>query len=99
MTIISTFIPSYKSGVTVTPTAVSATSTVGEGSKSICLTNFSNVTIYVAVGKSGISASIADYPVLAQCQVTIGKFQDDTTVAYLTPTGTASLHIMSGEGF
>ena len=99
MTILAPFMPAYTRGVTVAPGTTSAATTVGEGAKSLCLTNLGSVTCYVRAGLAGISATIADYPVLPNTQVTIEKFQDFTTVAYITASGTGSLHIIPGEGF
>jgi hypothetical protein len=99
MTVLAPFMPAFTQGITVAPGTSSATSTIGAGSKSLCLTNFGSVTCYVRAGFAGISATTADYPVLPNTQVTIEKFQDFTTVAYITASGTGSLHIMPGEGF
>lgn len=96
----TTFAPSYTKGITVAPGVTTAASTIGVGSKSLCLTNLSSsVVSYVRVGLSGISATTADYPLLPSQQVTISKNQDHDTVAYITSSGTGSLHILPGEGF
>lgn len=99
MSVDVTFNPSYTNGVTVSPGTVSAASTVGAGSKSLCITNLGAVVVYVRVGGSGIVATAADYPVLPSTQLSISKDQDATQVAYVTASGTGSLHIIPGEGF
>ena len=98
MAVLDTFAPAYGQGITVSPAAASASSTIGVGSKSLTLTNLGAEVCYVRVGKAGIVATTADYPLLAGTQVSISKFQDDTTVAYISAVGT-SLHIIPGEGW
>ena len=98
MAVLETFAPSYGKGVTVTPGVASATTTVGEGSKSLTLTNTGSNICYVRVGSSGITASTADYPVLAGTQVSISKAQDHTTLAHISADGT-TLHVIPGEGW
>lgn len=98
MAVLDTFAPSYGKGVTVTPGVASATTTVGVGSKSLTLTNVGSNICYVRVGSSGITASTADYPVLAGTQVSISKAQDHDTLAHISAAGT-TLHIIPGEGW
>lgn len=99
MAIDATFAPSYTKGATVAPGVASASTTIGAGSKSLCLTNLSSTACYVRVSSVAATATIADYPVPANAQVSISKPQDDGIVSYVTAAGTASLHIMPGEGF
>lgn len=100
MAVSSTFLPYYNSGVTVTPTTISATQAVGVGAKALVLTNLSpTVTVYVRVGLEGIVATTADFPVLPNNRICIAKDHDHTTVAFLAPAGPGSLHIIPGEGF
>lgn len=99
MTILARFAPSYTKAVTVAPGAVSASQTIGFGSKTIAFTNLSAVLTYVRVSKGPSTASVADYPILPNAQVWISKAQDDDTVSYIAPAGGGSLHIMPGEGF
>lgn len=99
MTEVTTFAPSYTKGITVAPGTVSASSTIGAGSKSLCLTNLSTTVCYVRVSSVAATATAADYPVPAGAQVSISKPQDDGIVSYVTAAGTASLHIIPGEGF
>jgi hypothetical protein len=99
MSIDVTFNPAYTKGVTVAPGTVSAASTVGVGSKSLCITNLGAVVVYVRVGGFGVVATAADYPVLPSVQLSISKDQDATHVAYVTASGTGSLHMIPGEGF
>ena len=97
MAIDTTFNPAYGRGVVVTPAASSARTALGRGSKSIVVTNSGAGLCYVATGDSSVTASDADYPVLPSQQVSLGKFQDDTHVAYISADGT-TLHIIAGEG-
>lgn len=99
MSVNATFNPAYTKGVTVAPSTVSAASAIGAGSKSLCVTNLGSFVVYVSVGTSGVVAAAADYPVLPLTQVSLSKDQDATHVAYVTASGTGSLHIIPGEGF
>jgi hypothetical protein len=100
MSVQASFNPSYTRGITVSPTTSSASSTIGLGSKAIVLTSLSgSVLVYVRIGKSGITASTADYPLLPNSQISLSKEQDDDTVAYITSSGTGSVHILPGEGY
>jgi hypothetical protein len=100
MAIQASFGPSYGTGVTVSPTTSSASSTLGLGSKSLVITNLSTtIASYVRVGTGSATATTADYVVLPSSQVSISKDQDANTVAYITASGTGSLHIMAGEGY
>ena len=98
MAAVYTFNPSYGTGVTVAPTASTANSAIRSGTQSLCFTNLGTVTVYVRTGNSSEVATAADYPILAGQQVTVTRRQDDTHVAYITASGTGSLHIMGGEG-
>jgi hypothetical protein len=97
MAINTSFNPAYGRGVVVSPAATTASSEIGVGSKSIVLTNLGDNVCYVRVGGSTVTATTADYPVLSGQQVSLGKFQDYTHVAYISADGT-SLHIIAGEG-
>lgn len=97
MAINTSFNPAYGRGVVVSPGATTASSEIGVGSKSIVLTNLGDNVCYVRSGSSAVTATTADYPVLSGQQVSLGKFQDDTHVAYISADGT-SLHIIAGEG-
>lgn len=100
MSVLNTFNPSYGRGIVVAPGAASAQSTIGVGSKTLVLTNLGVETCYIRVGRGTITASNADYPVLAGTQLSISKDQDDTVVAYISASATAtSLHILPGEGW
>jgi hypothetical protein len=99
MAVLETFNPSYGSGIIVAPGVTTASSLIGVGRKSLCLTNLSAIVCYVRSGPVGTVATTADYPVPAGAQVSITKFQDDNTVAYIAPGGTSSLHIIPGEGW
>ena len=93
------FQPSYGNGVTVAPTGTSASSTLGAGSDNIVVTNLSSsVVSYVRVGQGAQTATTADYPVLPGTQVSLSKARYENTVAYITGSGTGSLHIIAGRG-
>jgi uncharacterized cupin superfamily protein len=94
------FNPVYGSGITVTPTSTSASSTLGLGSKNLALTNLSSTIVtYIRVGDGSQTATAADYPVLPNTQVRITKDDRHTTIAYVSPAGSGSLHIIAGEGY
>lgn len=95
------FQPAYNSGVTVAPGTSTDFTTFGPNtSESVVLTNLGTTTVYVRVGSSfdTVEASVADYPVVAGSQVSLGKTLDDNVVAYISPGGTGSLHIILGRG-
>lgn len=94
------FNPAWGKGVTVTPGTTSARSSIDPlgRSDSVCLTNLSSVTCYIRTGNSTATATTADYPVPANSQVTIRKDQYDTHIAYITASGSASLHVIIGDG-
>lgn len=91
------FQPTYGQGITVSPSSTSATSELGFTNETMVFTNLGNVICYIRVGPSNITADAHDYPILPGSQVSIGKDQDDTHVAYYSP-GSGSLHIISGIG-
>jgi len=94
-----TFCPAYGTGVTVAPGAISAYSTLTGAGPSIVLTNLSDsVTAYIRTGVDSAVATTADYPVLPNTQVSLSKGRFENVVAYITASGTGSLHIMSGKG-
>lgn len=96
----SPFNPAYGSGVTVAPSASSASTTLGLNSKNLAITNLSSTIVsYVRVGEGVQTATAADYPVMPNTQVRITKADHHTTVAYIAPSGTGSLHIIAGEGY
>lgn len=100
MSVQAAFNPAYGTGVTVAPGVASASSTIGLGSKALVITNLSaSVVSYVRVGAGSTTATTADYPVLPSTQIALSKAQDQNTVAYITASGTGSIHIMAGEGY
>lgn len=99
MTVLAPFMPAYTQGITVAPTTSSASSTIGAGAKSVCFTNLGAVTCYVRISGSAVSATAADYPVLPSTQIVLEKPQDFSIIAYISASGTGSLHILPGEGF
>lgn len=97
MALFETFNPTWGSNTPVATGALSARIEKGKGSKSILATNTGTVTVYFRCGDSTVTASAADYPVLAGSQITITKFQDATHVAYFS-TVAGTVEIMEGEG-
>ncbi len=72
---------------------------VGEGN-ALCLTNDGSVTVYVAWGTNGITATTAYFPVLAGTQVLVSLPKDGsaTHVACITASGTSTLSVHKGYG-
>lgn len=99
MSVMQTFNPAYKQGVTISATTTSAATAVGFGSKSLVLTNLGSAVVYISCGLSTVTATAADYPLLPGAQVSITKFQDHTHVGTLAASGTVSVHVIPGEGF
>lgn len=99
MTVLTTFLPAFKSGKTIAATAATASTALGADTSSLTLTNLSTEAVYVAVGDSSVVAAATDYPVLGGTQVSISKDQRATHVAAICPTGASTLNIISGEGF
>lgn len=99
MAIEKTFEPRYTAGQVVTPDVASASVTLGFLSETMCLSNLGSTIVYIRVGQAGISASTADYPVFPSSQVTVSKSIDANTVAFISPGGPGSLHIIPGVGY
>lgn len=94
-----TFCPAYGTGVTVAPTTSSASSSLAGDGPSLVVTNLSSsVTAYIRTGVNAATATTADYPVLPNTQVSLSKGKYENVVAYVTDSGTGSLHIMGGKG-
>lgn len=96
------FEPNYTRGVIVTPNGTSQTVRLGFTSETLVFSNFGTTIVYVAVGNvangNSVVASPSCYPVMVNSQVSIGKDQDDDTVAFISPDGAGSLHIIQGIG-
>lgn len=97
MSIDTTFAPKQGSNEAIV-TGATASVVKGGGSKSILLTNTGTVTVHVRTGDSTVVATAADYPVLAQSQVSISKPQDHDYVATFS-AAVGAIMVMSGEGF
>lgn len=98
MAIFERFAPSYRQGVLVAATSTTASTAVGVGSKTLCISNLGTNAVYVHAGPSGVAATTADMLIMPNGQFYLTKDQDFTHVAYISPGGT-SLHILPGEGF
>ena len=96
-----TFGPAYGQAVNVASvTTTSAASAIGEGSKSLVVTNTGSTNaVYLRTGTSTAVATTADYVIMPNAQVSISKPQDHTHIAYITASSTSSLHVIPGEGF
>jgi hypothetical protein len=100
MSVNAPFNPHYGSGRAVTTGASSASIEIGEGSKSLVLTNAGANPCYVRTGDSSVTAvDIVDYLLLAGAQVSISKPQDHTHLAYLQSGASTTLHVIAGEGY
>lgn len=98
MTIKAPVSPAYGTGITVSPGAASASTTIRKGNKQLILTNLGANPCYVHAGTNGVTADASDYPVPAGAQVVITRAEGDDTLAHISPLGT-TLHVMGGEGF
>lgn len=92
------FRPMYGSGVSAAPGTTTARSSVGFNGSNVLVTNLGAVTCYVRVGNSSVVATTADYPVLPGTQIVLQKEINDSHVAYITASGSGSIHLMSGNG-
>ena len=98
MASIYAFNPNWGQAVTISGSTTSANATVGKGAKNIVVTNTGAINIYVRAGLSGVVATAADYMVTPGQQVCLTKYEDHDTVAVLTASSTASVHVIPGEG-
>lgn len=96
---IEPFAPAYGKGFTVSPGVASASTAIPAETQSLCITSRNSVECYIRVGNSTVTATTADYLVPPNGQVSISKFRDYDTIAYIAPAGGGSLHIIPGEGF
>lgn len=96
-----TFAPSYSKGISVSPTTTTAASALDSSSRSALVVSNKHASIdcYIRTGDSTVVATAADYIVLFGQQVSLTKDPDHTHVAYLSVSGTGSLHIIPGDGF
>jgi|MudIll2142460700_1097286.scaffolds.fasta_scaffold1541597_1 hypothetical protein len=81
----------------VTPGAASASVTVSVFPKSIRLVNSGANICHVRVGEGAQTATTADTPVLPNSELILHRQEGETTVAYISASGT-TLHIQTGEG-
>ena len=100
MSINAPFYPKYGSGQAVSTGAASASIEIGEGNKSLVLTNVGSNPCYIRTGDSSVAAvNLVDYLLMAGAQVSISKPQDHTHLAYLQSGASTTLHVMPGEGY
>lgn len=95
------FTPQYGKGITVLPSATSASTTVPavKGKKQFVVTNTGTEICYIRPSIGGSTATAADYPLLPNTQLTLTKDQEADTFDYVTLSGSGELHIIAGEGF
>lgn len=99
--ILQPFYPKFGSGQTFSATNVSASGTIPSGDKQIMLTNTGANTVFVRVSQSTdtAAATAADMPILINTQVVMTINENFTRLSYIAPAGTATLHVIVGEGF
>lgn len=98
MAVEASFQPRYGSGQTVTPAAAAASIDIDASAKTVCLTNTGANICYIRIGRGSISATTADYPVVAGQQVAVSKGDGDNVLSHISAVGT-TLHVITGEGF
>jgi hypothetical protein len=91
------FKPNYTTGQTVTPAAAAASVAINSADKQVCLTNTGLNDCYVRIHTDAMSATTADFLVLAGAQVIITKAVGDDVLSHISASGT-TLHIITGEG-
>lgn len=92
------FNPAYGSGQNLTATASSQSVTLPAGTKSIRITNTGATnSAYVRIGKGAQTATTADLLVMQNTIEVFTKDMDDTTLAYISASGT-TLNFILGEG-
>lgn len=99
MAVEARFAPKYQGAIIPTATTTSASSVIGKGSKTLCLTNLGTEACYVRVSFGPATATSADFVIPGNTQHYISKDQDADTISYVAGNATTSLHIMPGEGF
>ena len=93
------FKPAYGQGFSGTPNGTSQSHEIGYGYRTLCINNLGSVALYARVGYADVVATLADYCIPPNSQVTISKDQEHTHVACIT-AGTAGVgNVIPGEGF
>lgn len=94
---VAPFVPSGTASVAVT-VASGSVALAGAGN-SVELQNDGTVTVFVKLGGSAVTAAVTDYPILAGASKIIGRDPGQQTyVAAITASGTATLYATAGEG-
>lgn len=105
MSVNQPFFPTYGAGQNLNVTATSATATFRKGNKQLRFVNVGPNNAYIRVSTAaGIqAATIADYkiPVTTGTHLAyiISISEDADTIAFVSPAGTATVHVQPGEGF
>lgn len=96
---IRTFAPGYGTAVTISATTTSSVTALRPGSNQIVVTNRDATNaVYVRTGDAGAVASAIDYIVMPGAQVPLTRRFDDTHVAVVAAAGTATVHVIIGDG-
>jgi hypothetical protein len=97
---IRTFAPGYGTGITVAATTTSSNTALRGGSQQVCVTNkdAANAIYFRTTPASDAVATAADYIVLPGQQVSVTRAQDHAFIAIVTAAGTASVHVIIGDG-
>ena len=95
-----TFAPGYGTGITISATTTSSNTALRPGSQQVVVTNRdASNAIYCRVAPSGTDvATAADYIVLPGQQVSLTRAQDYGFIAVIAASGTASVHVITGDG-
>ncbi len=96
---IRTFAPGYGTAVTIPATTSSTATELRPGSNQIVVTNRDATNaVYIRTGNANALASAADYIVMPGAQVPLTRRFDDTHIAVVTVAGTATVHVIIGDG-
>lgn len=93
---IDRFYPTFGTGSIESVTDSSATEDIETGVESLCLTNLDSTACYVRTAVDSATATTADYAIPGNTQVVIRKNPSHNKLAYITASGTTSLHVMTG---
>jgi hypothetical protein len=91
------FAPDSNGTQTVSATTTSASVTVSAYSSAVMITNAGTGTAFVRFGTGAQTATTADTPILPSMYYVLSKGQN-TTVAVVCGTGTATVYVTTGEG-
>ncbi len=81
----------------VSPNSSSASVSINNINKSVRLVNSGSNICYVRIGEGSQTANTSDTPVRAGESLVVQRQENETTVAYISASGT-TLNIQPGEG-